>query len=711
MAKLLDHFRAAFEVLTFSFKPASGETDDLQDEASEIEANSSYGGDKQKVGLSGPHVGWNGSDESRLELEIERHMSGAYKLLCAHVSFLLSSFTIKMQAKPPGECAPLNFGASQKATNFDKIEQHRSSSDLRRHIVFNWSSRNPRALVIRLVFLLIIIRMTYDLLVHTVLLFEHDRSIQLLRNELTSDKQAAPLSRNCANWTQMSPTYQRLYEQTVEMSFKMNQYGVGMRSSTGIIFLQTLIIASTPFAYYLWPAWFLGFTNSIQSCAIASLLQPRLAMRRLRAEMHDILSGLHQGRTRVTTSRWMPDNFLHGHQLDDDRALNAEQIAMQSLMDSVGTRASSVPYVATVGWHATFIKASLFILAGYQCLSVMITILFAALTILHELWQHTEQRLAELQCNQSAGMGQLTRMFPPNPIILGLSPLSKADQGAFVGYLNSCVSSNGRQDNFWACTLARIELTFFVERKYLLGWRATMTLFEELFMLTCLCFWAVLWTSVFFLEFAQIVTTLLQVHSQLDRCIQLLIRQRERLHMPSHPEGDSERLELNERLAVTYLLYEFFRRHLRPFNKMAQFIIIQVGLFTLVSLAGLYLIATGFDSHRKEFVMAFTLIIICFMNIYLLAASFVPRRFEIVMLQIVRLLANLSDYQRLAAGRPDVALIGGASLVNIWQRQLLGTTDISRLSVAQLFGMHLSYKKLVALNVNLLGLWLLMWHV
>ena len=352
------------------------------------------------------------------------------------------------------------------------------------------------------------------------------------------------------------------------------------------------------------------------------------------------------------------------------------------------------------------------------------SILFTLALQAYDLWQHSEQRLAELRCNEanSEASQQLVSFFA-TPIMLGLGQLEPNDQEAFRSYLSQCASAQRLgQASSWTCIYARINLSYGIEIKYSLGWSAILLMLETFAMAVLISIWATLWTLLYALEFVQIVTCLLEVGHQLERCNQRFEQERQEHLMRSKKRrrghrliglnlANSTRIRLDEQLAATYLLYEQFKRQLKPFNKLTQFNTYQASLLASAGLVGLYIVATSLESNSKLFVFLTTLFMLAYMDLFLFAASFTPRQLENLMSQISSLLANLSERKRMAARRASAALIGCASLTKLWQRQLLTEQEIDRISAAKLLGLHVSYRKLIAFNVNLFGLWLIMWRV
>lgn len=583
-----------------------------------------------------------------------------------------------------------------------------ATSGLKNNIVLSCLGGGAKRLTIHSLFLLIGTKISYDLWCDCALLFYHDKSMHTLRDEVSKSRTGGKLLRfDCALWSNLSKSYQDHFNRSEKLAAEVEEAGVLARSSIGTYFTSLSIISTSLVIFYIWPTVYLSVNKAIRSDNLASILQPAATLQLMWNRLEHIISDLYgehlSSEKPSTCAKTSLDSGLSSlaglhhvifkpYQRFSLRKSHSHMMRMEErarflqLIGSLGTKCH--PSVATVEWRIDLIKSSSILMSAFIITSWSGPILSVGTLSFLEVWQHSEQRLAEIRCRHLYG----PQAILAHPIVLALRQLTPDDEQEYHDYYKSLLEN---EHNY--SILSRLYLIFGVEMRYFANFRTVMHVIELNICMFFLAIWSSFWFFLYILDFFHGTTLLLQVRHQLKQCIRGLAA-----YNSAAEENYSsvEQTSIEQQLVVAYIGYEFFRRQFKHTHRMTHFLVMQGAMLTTGTFFALYLVGSNFDANKKGYLVFIAICVYAFMNFYLFSASLMPKLVEEIMFQIIQLLAYNNH--------PHPTRPINASVFKIWYKQLMDERDIEHFSAATLFGYHISYRQLVSLNVNLLLLLLLL---
>lgn len=513
----------------------------------------------------------------------------------------------------------------------------------------------------------------------------------------------------------------------LELERELDSQGMMVRSQLGVSFLGIAIIGSTPFLLYLLPMFFIAFRSKhLRLDTIALLYEPLKERRRLLRDQQLIVEGLVSSfrrtcaeserlyylsnmkksllmidsATALKEAQWLLE--MRGEKADVELKLEQQRMLLCSPyhpnnrehLEVLATlRAKPFlmrPMVINSQWQCVKLQCSSFLLTIFPAISFYCPLLNTFSSMILELRLLVGERFRELECSRWHPDGVLLR---PS---VRLNPLEPDQIGLYEQY-----------DGSWAQLMV---LMFRVEASQVVNLSTFVNFAKLLILVYFLSAWSVLWTTVYMVSCADKMAWLTQLKGQLDWCINEVRALNSLRKPPSWPQSAHLRpQELNwqtrrhlllERLTIAYVNYQLYHHQVRPFRTLATFLLFQACAFTATSFGYLYLIAMNIGTRFKFFSTFSSICVIIFLNIYLVMSSFTSKLMEDIMRRIIRLLGELAHL-------PELNLLPA---IENWRRQLLSEQELNLFTSTRLFGLSVSYKRLVAFNTYLAGIYLLLWR-
>lgn len=158
--------------------------------------------------------------------------------------------------------------------------------------------------------------------------------------------------------------------------------------------------------------------------------------------------------------------------------------------------------------------------------------------------------------------------------------------------------------------------------------------------------------------------------------------------------------KLIKALTVTYLNYELFRRQQKSYQRLMNFLVFQWSVLIGQDLISCYIVGTVIKSSYTQFLLLLGTFAFMFFNLYLISGAFRINQIEKLIKSILELLA------------------GGANnsmqlthIMDLWRRQLIDEKEAKQLFSLKIFGIDISFEKILTLNGYLVALWFVLSRV
>lgn len=160
-----------------------------------------------------------------------------------------------------------------------------------------------------------------------------------------------------------------------------------------------------------------------------------------------------------------------------------------------------------------------------------------------------------------------------------------------------------------------------------------------------------------------------------------------------------DNIELYEKLTISYILFELFRREQREFKILVNFLTFQGLLFCSTTMISIYLIGTSVRCDSQYVLLVIVTSVVLYINPYLICAAVLSNKVESIRLNLMRLLAQ---------SKLDSRNYYPSNIFYLWRRHLISIPESRKLYSTSILGIHLSYDRLLTMNVYLIFLWILL---
>lgn len=596
-----------------------------------------------------------------------------------------------------GRTAPTVITTKDEESNSEEIRKN-----FRTDVVLNFRRKTLLFYSIQFSIMSLISLIVYDLFCSKLpLIYKHDMTMQALRNQLKLLKYSPSSSSmiksyDCANWTTLPTSYRKIYKEVELISFSLTELGMPARANLGIYFTSLISAAMSPFVFYCWPTLFLLLAEGrrIRAPSLAFVLQPDLAMQILRKRIRNIARDFQKGPVSLIT----PNKLV---ELEKVYCKNREQSVefLKRICSSPALQQQVVSSICSYAWRLGFNRLGLFVLISLFFITNMTANGLTLSCTLSDTIRNLEQRLNEIRCQYIYG----TSYIHANPIILGLRTIKAEDkihyEEFYKEYLHINTQNDVDQDNssildYIKYSLAYLWLLMRLEWFYFVDWIAFCTFLETAILLGVLGLCISFWNLVYVMEFVRTSTLLYQVLARLKWCCKQLEQ------VASFSEAQDQATELS--LVMAFVEYEYFRRNFCYFQQITR-LMVYISMLLMASVfVPVYFIASSIEADLRLFYAIVAISIMWIVNTYLMIALWVPKLIANIMKQLMTLAAQMRCV------RPDLQTM---RVLQLWRLQYLDAQDLGRFSGVSFFGYVITYKNLVAINVNIIGLLLLVWRV
>lgn len=547
----------------------------------------------------------------------------------------------------------------------------------------------------------IYIIITLTLSIATYIIYKHDRLLFNLTKQyeqfaLDQAKNQTKLNYDCAILANMSQKYQSTYRSLEVASEQLEMFGYKERSQPGYCVLCYTIIGSIPMLFYFKPHLYFILGNDIRSESLAAILKPRLYFKLVNKQIDCIIDKFrHQGnnnwhlarrRANLTPVRHQPKRMSNDNE--------QETVKFRSLLDEVEKNKLAMPCTEDAKYLVRFIGMSLRILVAFILISSSFTLFVVIVPRINDLWQHKEQRLGDIRCKQHYGHQAIFA----KPKLLGLDQLTSSDYEKYMDFYNkyhlndiACFNafSQGHYECFNFKQLYRHwSLVYQVDFRVYFDLASSIGFVTLILSSVLISMWTSLWSFLYVIEFCRINALLSEIKYQLEMLNECL----------------ANRIETNIELelVIIHIKLELFRQRFKYSQACSQFLLGQAVLFAVIGLTPLYVVVTTLDINAKGYVLFASFCLTCYINIYLFTASYTPRLLEKTIKLLAQFLAKVCLY------RQDLQ---STLAVEMCRRQLISNREIRHSASLSVAGVPITYTSLLTLDINIIGLWALMWHV
>lgn len=233
-----------------------------------------------------------------------------------------------------------------------------------------------------------------------------------------------------------------------------------------------------------------------------------------------------------------------------------------------------------------------------------------------------------------------------------------------------------------------------VEAKLLLSWREMVTILEITSCAVMLSLSLMLYVGIYIAQYISKTLWLNQIRSQVQDCIRSLFEAATQIADEHNKRARDLRNNVRQ-LTLAYANFELFRREQRAYQSLANFLVAQMILVSVPLLAITF--ATVASLHTDDLIVTFVLVsyALSILNIYLITSAIRTNMALKLMKDMSRLVAyiaaNSLEHSRVA---------------RLWSSQILDYSRTLSCFAPKLFGIPISYDKIINLNAYLLALWI-----
>lgn len=202
-----------------------------------------------------------------------------------------------------------------------------------------------------------------------------------------------------------------------------------------------------------------------------------------------------------------------------------------------------------------------------------------------------------------------------------------------------------------------------------------------------------------------------QIQRQLDACNQVMANlfdlEKNKQSNPQYKgrksidNESSNRNKLLKELTITYLNFELFRRQQASHGKLIYFSLAQLSTYLASILLLCYIVGTTLKSYNNGLILFMSTFSVMFFNLPLLISAQRMSKIQMIMRSLTITLARGSQ----------LSWLKQSHLLGLWRKQVLSENEVVRLFSSSLFGVNLTYQKVITLNAYLVVLWIILLKV
>lgn len=314
--------------------------------------------------------------------------------------------------------------------------------------------------------------------------------------------------------------------------------------------------------------------------------------------------------------------------------------------------------------------------------------------IAHECINRSRHRINQLSCQ---------RWHPGGALILDhlyrIPKLeSQFDQQAYYDFIsNDNDYQRGNSSSFWVFSFKLALIEF---KNLLPTVNSSIHACETLVIYALSIVWIWWYSCMYIFAMVDKFIRLHQISAQLKYCTRKSYDLLNRSRVCSNI-NQAEDEQLAEALMITYLNFELFRRQQREFSRLTNFLLGQIGALTGVTIVLSYIVGVASSSASRNLLLLYMCSIMAFfMDAYLISGAMFTSKIRHIMKGIAKLVASCTLVSENSTR--------GFYIHYLWRRQMMSETQTMRFFAPNLFGIRLSFEKVITLNGYFVGLWLVL---
>lgn len=479
----------------------------------------------------------------------------------------------------------------------------------------------------------------------------------------------------------------------------VKDYGV-VAALPGASMLSHSIISVGPYMFCLCSVIIL-YVSPIRVDQLAFLYDPLGERKRIKNELNNILQDLIITTTKLYLRRqsmgideqlrfsrhddsWIRNETLHPRPtLSTDLFNFRDVLNFIKLIDYVHSYSLARPICVEPLWHKYFDAFATILTSNLTKSICVVTYVASSYLMVHEIYLRTSERVAITRCqmNWSANYTIVSQLLHTDSI------KSANTLKAYEDYVKLTISGNNTLTDFFG-------LMIFVEAKEYFNKGTSIFALLVLTNVGLLCGCSTLQSLVLMLGVSHKLMWLEQIIGQVQACIRLA-------HSFNY---DRANIHLLLATAASLMNYRLYHHEFEQFQKLIQFLMVQMTLFCGISLISCHLVITSSMLTVKIHIINAAVSLAIAMNIYLGLGTYISFRILKLMKSIMSLIALFpKTTTKNRAGNPmDITIY-------LWRKQLISDDEVYRLFAPNLFGWYISYDKLVSIDIYMFAVFLFVW--
>ena len=485
--------------------------------------------------------------------------------------------------------------------------------------------------------------------------------------------------------------------------------------SCQISLISLLVFGLIAMLFYLMPAAHLVKCEQLRLDCLAFLLDPVNERRRLKSRIETITSNLTAAAPSPPSLAFALGGGGGGaaqfQPPQPVESCRSARILMIRVLAKVHHFQLTRPIVLNSKWHCDVLTLIRVQLTSFLLISGLAPLIGSLGLLGQEILSRTSERLKLVECYSNAQLAAAASSSQLNKVAQETTRQVAYPNQVLLPEMRADLQENYRDATSW---FRYLYLAFVYETRAYFNPSVAVHLLELLLVHLFLPLWSVNWANIFMFGFVHKISWLLQIKSQLESCIELVVLARELSATRSEPPRfhtnellivQTNQLDqlILERLTIFFINFELFRRQHKAFHEYSSLIVLQAACLSLVSVFAAYLIILDTQTEFRMSVYYATAFTFGYMNLYLIVSSLAPKLLEKIMRRSVNLLANLAA----TSGR-TTSNLNDSEIVELIRRELLSEEQVLRFSAIHVFELSISYDKLIAFNAYALCGWLLL---
>lgn len=247
---------------------------------------------------------------------------------------------------------------------------------------------------------------------------------------------------------------------------------------------------------------------------------------------------------------------------------------------------------------------------------------------------------------------------------------------------------DGSLMNYGRLILAEIRLDY--------GWIELFNLSGLVHLMACSSFTCSLYIGLYMAQYGSKTLWLNQIRQQVRGCIDSLISAPRSTNEHRTRRADSPENTNIKMLTLAYLNFELFRREQKAYQSLINFLVFQMILMNLPVVVITYLSLAVLHENDRIIMFIFVGYTFSFLNSYLITSAIRTNMVLKLMKDMSRLLAYMTKDH-----------LEQTMVARLWSMQVLNYGEALSCFAPKLFGISISFDKIVSLNVYMVALWIL----